>query len=350
MSIRNARARGWFLFLAGITAWAAGCGGGGGASSPGGSATVGVSLAAATPGSASSAYAASRASGAMSANSAPVPQPEFDSVLATVTRIALLPAAGSDAPDPEGELESPAGPGEAGAYIPAGGVSAPLPEPVTIDLLNPPSGAQVATLLNRIPDVPAGEYGKIRLYYDRVVGVVDNVATPFRPTANYHFDVRFAGGNLVVPSSADPSSGIPYHSVSIRLVGLKFHRAGGSGNVLLRPQVFAQAEAPRYLLSGVASRVNPESRTFEILTAGGQVVPASYDEGTAWRFLDPQPTDSDLVAGPSALGESIRVEAIGAFRDGLLRAEEIGIEPPAPADPGTGGGGGSDNAAIYRIP
>ena len=121
-------------------------------------------------------------------------------------------------------------------------MTAPLDPPVVIDLLHL-SGDNVATLLNTFSGVPAGEYSKIRVYYDNVVGhATGDDDTLFHPTAHYHFDVHFVGGNLVIPVTTDPQGGIRFFSVVINVVGLKYHQAGQSGNVLLRPQVFATVD------------------------------------------------------------------------------------------------------------
>ena len=126
--------------------------------------------------------------------------------------------------------------------------------------------------------MPAGEYSKIRVYYDNVVGQTgSDTDTLFHPTAHYHFDVHFVGGNLVIPVTSDPQGGIRFYSVVINVVGLKYHQAGKSGNVLLRPQVFATVDnsSLKYIVSGVAQNVNPADNTFDIHTPGGTIVPAA---------------------------------------------------------------------------
>ncbi len=200
----------------------------------------------------------------------------------TVTKIALIPSTGPELPDPGGQLESSSA-DEGGK----GFVTATLTSPVVIDLLNL-SGDNAATLLNRFPGVPAGEYSKVRVYYDNVVGHTDGAPdTLFHPTAHYHFDVHFVGGNLVIPVATDPQGGIRLFSVVINVVGLKYHEAGNSGNVLLRPQVFAKVvDAPKYIVSGVAQNVNPADNTFDIHTPGGTIVPAAYGAATGWIYMD----------------------------------------------------------------
>ncbi|MGE5283354.1 MAG: DUF4382 domain-containing protein, partial [Actinomycetota bacterium] len=111
-----------------------------------------------------------------------------------MTKLALIPSSGTEFPDPNGELESSSSGGGNGF------VTSTLAEPVTIDLLNL-SPDNAAMLLNQFSGVPAGNYSKIRVYYDNVVGEPaaggDNVL--FHQTAHYHFDVHFVGGNLVIP-------------------------------------------------------------------------------------------------------------------------------------------------------
>jgi hypothetical protein len=234
-------------------------------------------------------------------------------------------------PHKDGELEE-----EDTAESNNGFVTVDLAPPKTIDLLDPPSGAKI---LNRFPSVPAGEYGKIRVYYDSVVGepkTGDNVL--FHPTANYHFDVHFVGGNLVVPVSSDPPGGIRFFQVTIGVVGLKIHQAGNSGKVLLRPQVFATVEgSPEYIVTGYADNVMNDG-TFDILTLGGRTIPAAFSDtgtGTTWAYSDNVLEDSRMViprgkeiAVPAFKNGAI-VSAIGVFdTKGLLQARVITFSFP----------------------
>jgi hypothetical protein len=229
----------------------------------------------------------------------------------TVTKLALIPSTGEDK-----------------------SVTDPLAPPIQIDLLNLP-GDNVATLLNQFSEVPAGEYSKIRVYYDNVVGQPGD--TLFHSTANSHFDVHFMGGNLVIPVTTDPEGGIRFFSVVINVVdGLKHHEAGQSGNVLLRPQVFATVvEAPKYIVSGVAQNVNPADNTFDIDTPGGTIVPAAYDAATNWIYIDdtvvPARRSSAVgaVLGASGLDNGAIVDVIGTFSSGnILHSEEVAITFP----------------------
>ena len=216
----------WLVLALMISAALAACGGGGGGStgstSPGasGPATVGVSIASAPAFPAGTTFATSTASPVTAA--APANSPSFDNVFVTVTKVALIPSTGPEFPDPNGELES------SSAAEGNGFVTATLPSPVEIDLLNL-SGDNAAMLLNKFTGVPAGEYSKIRVYYSSVVG--HNAGPPptdtvFHQTANFHFDVHFVGGNLVIPVTSDPQGGIRFFSVVIDVVGLKYHEAG----------------------------------------------------------------------------------------------------------------------------
>jgi hypothetical protein len=230
-------------------------------------------------------------------------------------------------------------------------------EPIQIDLLNLP-GDNVATLLNQFSGVPAGEYSKIRVYYDNVVGQSGNDNTVFHPTANNHFDVHFVGGNLVIPVTSDPLGGIRFFSVVIDVVGLKHTEAGQSGNVLLRPQVFAKVvEAPKYIVSGVAQNVNPADNTFDIDTPGETIVPAAYDAATNWIYIDDtvvparRSSAAGDVLGASGLENGAIVEVIGTFSSGnILHSEEVAITFPDVLTGKVSLGWKIDNTFDLRIP
>jgi hypothetical protein len=306
------RTTAYLLFVLLISAALAACGGGGGGStSPGvsGPAKVNVSIASAPSFPAGATFASSTSSPATAAP--PGNSPTFDNIFVTVTKLALIPSTGEDK-----------------------SVTDPLAPPIQIDLLNLP-GDNVATLLNQFSEVPAGEYSKIRVYYDNVVGQPGD--TLFHSTANSHFDVHFMGGNLVIPVTTDPEGGIRFFSVVINVVdGLKHHEAGQSGNVLLRPQVFATVvEAPKYIVSGVAQNVNPADNTFDIDTPGGTIVPAAYDAATNWIYIDdtvvPARRSSAVgaVLGASGLDNGAIVDVIGTFSSGnILHSEEVAITFP----------------------
>jgi hypothetical protein len=219
-----------------------------------------------------------------------------------------------------------------------------------IDLLHPPTGTRIAKLLNKVADVPAGDYGKIRVYYDNVVGYAGGLPTTFHPTAHYHFDVHFVGGNLVIPAAVSPGSGVRFHSIAINVVGLKIHVAGGSGNVLLRPQLFATVAAPKYLVSGVADHVDSATGTFDIVTPGGQAVRAVRDAGTGWYFADGRFVSVSGPAGEAALQDSARVDVVGTFIPGALAAEEIGIAFPDALSGAVATGWLADNTFALRLP
>ena len=329
----------YLLLALTISAALAACGSGGGSTSstsPGGAgpATVSVSVASAPSYPAGTTFATSTSSPTTAA--APANSPDFDNVIVTVTKLALIPSTGPEFPDPNGESEMPNSPAEEGKSGMAGFVTTEF-APVKIDLLHPPAGnnVNVAALLNKFPEVRAGEYSKIRVYYEDVVGQKEGqLDMKFHPTANYHFDVHFVGGNLVIPESTD-TQGVRFYSVVIKLVGLKYHQAGQSGNVLLRPQVFATVEGvPEYIVTGVAENVKPNNNdgTFDIsLTPSGRTICATFsDPGTTWAYSDNVLQDPQMLidrpAGIAvqAFNDNAIVSAIGVFdADGCLQARDI---------------------------
>ena len=300
-----------------------GCGGGtgGGTSSN----AVNVSLASAPGFPAGTTFAPSTLSPDTAAP--PANSPVFDNVFVTVTKLALIPSTGTELPDANGELETPDSSAEEGK----GFVTATLDSPVKIDLRNL-AGDNVATLLNRFSEVPAGDYSKIRVYYDNVVGRSGSVDTLFHPTAHYHLDVHFVGGNLVIPVTSDPQGGIRFFSVVINVVGLKIQAAGNSGNVLLRPQVFATVDNTllEFIITGTADNVAIDG-TFDILALGGRSIPAAFsDTGTTWAYSDDVFNNSLMVHGRDksiavpAFKDRAEVSAIGVFDTNLrLQASHI---------------------------
>ncbi len=335
----------------------AACGGGGTGSNPSGAASgtsVGISLAAAPSFPAGTTFAPSTASPSGTEKPATT---TFDNVWVTVTKLALLPTAGPEFPDQNGELETINAPAEGGNSGISGFVTIVLPSPVTIDLLHPPTGTEVAKLLNESSGVPAGEYSKIRLYYDNVVGQKpDDSSVLFHQTAHYHFDVHFVGGNLIVPvATTDPNGGIQFFSITIDVVGLKIQQAGNSGNFLLRPQVFATVSLPKYIVSGEAQNVNPTDKTFDILTAGDKTVPAAYSGDTSWLYTDPvvPPRTSGAAGaflGSAGLQNTASVDVIGLFSpDKVLLAEEVNITFPATKSGKVFLGWNPDNTFTLRL-
>jgi hypothetical protein len=322
-----------------ISAALAACGSGGGSTgstSPGvsGPATVSVSVASAPDYPAGTMFASSTLSPATAAP--PANSPTFDNVIVTVTKLALIPSTGPEFPDANGESEMPNSSAEEGKSGMSGFVTTTF-APVKIDLLHPPAGdnVNVAALMNEFSEVPAGEYSKIRVYYENVVGQKEGqLDMKFHPTANYHFDVHFVGGNLVIPESTD-TQGVRFYSVVIKLVGLKYHQAGQSGNVLLRPQVFATVEgSPEYIVTGVADKVatiNYDGTFDIILTPGGRTICAAFsDLGTTWAYSDNVLQDPQMVIGRTkeiavpAFNDNAIVSAIGVFdAGGCLQASHI---------------------------
>ena len=337
-SDRKIRNIAYLILAVAISAALAACGGGGGGSTSslsGGQASASLSVASAPAYPAGTTFAVPAAS-PVGTSAPPDSTPAFDHVWVTVTKVALIPSTGEEFPDRDGEIEAMDSPGEGGTSGMPGFVIFELPSPTMFDLLHPPTGRQVARLLNRFPDLPAGEYSKIRVYYSKVEGQTsDNTFVPFHATAHYHFDVHFVGGNLIVPVAPDPAGGIKFYRIRIQVVGLKIHTAGNSGNVLLRPQVFATVEPAEYIVSGVAGNVNAADNTFDILTSGGAVVPAAFGASTGWIYIDntvdPARASSAAgdVLGASGLRNGAIVDVIGTFSPGkTLLAEEVDITFP----------------------
>ena len=108
------------------------------------------------------------------------------------------------------------GPGKDGAFV-----AADIDPPVQVDLLHLPDGRKIARFLNRLENIPAGSYGKIRIYYSELWGVRGgDPHHDFHPTANSHFDVHFVGGNLMIPVETDVGGGVRLYEVTIQFVGL----------------------------------------------------------------------------------------------------------------------------------
>src|SRR4030067_1988760 len=185
--------------------------------------------------------------------------------------------------------------------------------------------------------VPAGEYSKIRIYYANGVGHPAGVVpdTVFHPTAHYHFDVHFVGGNLVIPVAA-PQDGIRFYSIVINVVGLKYHVAGGSGKGLLRPQVFAVVQPPvLYSVEGTAANVEKTiqsdsvSGSFDVVFGTGTPVPVTFDNNTKWAYSDNVLARSiwkildvpNQKAAP-AFDNSAEVKVIGWFDGGFFRGTD----------------------------
>ncbi len=319
----------YLMFTLMISVALAACGGGGGGTtSSGGPASASVSVASALDYPAETPIAAATAAPA-GTSAPPDSTPLFDHVWVTVTKVALISSSGPEFPDRNGEIETEDADGEVGQSGMPGFVTAVLPHPVVFDLLHPPTGGQVAKLLNRFPEIPAGEYSKIRVYYDNVVGVKGDNTVTFHPTAHYHFDVHFVGGNLIVPVATNPDGGIRFYEIRIQVVGLKIHEAGNSGNVLLRPQVFAKVVgAPKYIVTGIADQVNHSDRTF-VVKAVNDNISASYGSGTSWFYVDGRYVGPFGISGADALQNTALVDVIGTFQGGVLVAEEVDITFPS---------------------
>ena len=288
----------------------AGCGGG---SSGSGTAsnTVNVSLAASVP----------NAVQTLAANPA---ADNIDHVWVTVHRVSLIPGGNDPGPDPNGEASVlDASPPHA-----SGHVSADLRPPEEIDLLNLPNGG-LARFLNAISNVPAGTYGKVRLYYTdpkvHFIGATDNATV--HGTANFHLDIHFVGGKLVIPEST--GGGVQLHEVTIVFVlgkdGLKI--TVGPNNILMRPQVFATVEKVRFVLTGTVDNVDKVSSTFDLATddlatESGRIFHIIYNNLlTTWSFLEsgdaPRAVAIDNQAfAIAALNDGATASVIGTFSTG----------------------------------
>jgi Domain of unknown function (DUF4382) len=310
----------------------AGCGGGSSGSGTAGS-TVNVSLAGSAP------NAAPNFAGTLSATqpavepSAATPAADnIDHAWITVHRVSLIPGGNDPGPNPNGEISVlDASPPNA-----SGHVSADLDTPEEIDLLNLPVGG-LARFLNAISSVPAGTYGKVRLYYSdpkvHFIGAADNATV--HGTANFHLDIHFVGGKLVIPEST--GGGLQLHEVTIVFVlgkdGLKITM--GPNNILMRPQVFATVETVRFVLTGTVDNVDKAASTFDLLTGAVRFFHVAYNNlSTSWSFRESGATPRTVAIDNhafaiAALNDGATVSAIGTFSaGGLFLADDITITFP----------------------
>lgn len=132
----------------------------------------------------------------------------------------------------------------------------------------------------------------------------------------------------MIPVTSDPQGGIRFFSVVIDVVGLKITSAGNSGNVLMRPQVFANVVgAPKYIVTGVADQVNHSDGTF-VVKAANDNISAAYGSGTLWFYVDGRFVGPFGSSGADALQNAALVDVIGTFQSGVLMAEEVDITFP----------------------
>jgi hypothetical protein len=184
----------------------------------------------------------------------------------------------------------------------------------------------------------------------------------FHPTAHYHFDVHFVGGNLVIPVDA-PQEGIRFFSIVINVVGLKYHEAGKSGNVLLRPQVFAKFVPPiLYGVTGTAKNVEktilPESVSgaFIVEIGGMSPVPVTFDNNTTWAYSDNvlfrspwRILDVPNQRAADAFRSRAQVKVIGWFDGGTLRGMGIMFTFPDVKEGAVDNGWTLDNTFVLRL-
>jgi hypothetical protein len=318
------------LFPLTLVLSAAGCGGS--SSTAGSSGAVSVTIASTPIAPASLAASAT----AMAAGGEGNLVTDVDHVWVTVTGFALVPGASSPAPDFEAATE---GGGSSGGGLVRADVA-----PRTLDLLHLSGDAGAgALLLDAFPSVPAGTYGKIRIYYSNAtfhsVGAADNTA--LHATANGHLDLHFVGGDLVVPVATDPPAIRP-HNVTIAFVlgrdGLMITRAGNSGNYNMRPQAFATVGDLQYVVSGVVSAFDDNAATFDLTTSGAaaRMFPVAWSAGTSWFFREGAgwaPVSPTL--GIAAMRDGATVDVLGEFAAAapdVLRADTILIAFPARVD------------------
>jgi hypothetical protein len=304
-SVRDGKGIIWPVILSCLFL-AAGCGGGGGGSSlssTGG--TVNVSLASVPQDSSVAPLVGTTATDSL-AN--PMPPDGIDHVWITIHRVALIPGSDGTAPDPSGETSVP----DSGSSEP-GHVCGDISPQEEVDLLDLPERG--VRFLNAINDVPAGTYGKIRLYYSdpkvHFVNDLDNTAT--HPTANYHLDIHFKGGDLVIPVTTGGAGDVIVYNVTVYFEpgkdGLKINV--NPSKILMRPQVFATVGSVQYVVSGIADNVDKTLSTFDIATAGGRSFHTmfSFDNNiTKWAFKDNE-TNQQVALDNNLLG-------IAALRDG----------------------------------
>lgn len=333
-------------------ALAAGCGGSGssGPSAAGDTAIIAVAQAPSFP-AGTVATAAPAAAGGGGGGAEPFAA-NIDHVWITVQKIALVPdgmiAPGeSRDPDPQGEQAV-----EDGGMDDAGLLSAAVVPPRTIDLLHLPPEA-LADILNEIKNIPAGKYGKIRLFYSdpkvHFIDALDN--TEVKQTANYHIDIHFVGGGLVIPVRTSTSSdgGVVVHRVFIEFVlgkgGLKI--TVNPNKILMRPQVFATVKPVQMGISGEADNVVAGS--FDIATPDGRSFHAVYGSidwffKTTDRFV---PVSESL--GIAALRDTAIVDVFGTFDSQLvLHADEVMITFPD-TKTGTVATGWTDNSFVLAL-
>ena len=255
-------------------------------------------------------------------------------------------------------------------------------QPIRFDLLNPPTGREIAKFLNKI-EVPAGVYHKIRVYYEKVeVEVeVDDLRVAHR-TANGHLDIHFKAANswdaddvhvddrgyLVIPVAPRPADGVRLYCVAIEVTGLKVHETG-NGKIIVRPQVFARLTRPvKYSITGRADNVVHATSSFDIqsfnietLTPLATGFPTVYHPLTQWAFDNDVFSSTgwevplyDSAIGISALRNGAYVEAIGVFKTAVtpltFRADKVYITFPDVKDGVVDNTWRADDTFVLRLP
>jgi hypothetical protein len=125
--------------------------------------------------------------------------------------------------------------------------------------------------------------------------------------------------------------------VVINIVGLKYHQAGQSGNILLRPQVFAEFAPPIfYSVEGTADNVannlpsDSVSGSFDVAFWTGTPVHVTFDNNTTWAYSDNVLYGSiwKILEVPNqravdAFKNRAEVKIIGWFDGGTFRGTDI---------------------------
>jgi hypothetical protein len=238
--------------------------------------------------------------------------------------------------------------------------------PVLVDLLGLEDGANLAHLYGQFDQLPAGTYDKIRVRYRNVKVVLqDGGSFRFHPAGHHKFDIRFREGHeLVIPAAATaapPEGWLNYFRVKLTLAGIKIRIVRGGMfwkgcRVVLRPQIFAEADPPASggttgtteppppkNLTGAADQVQIDSKVppiagrFNVLPAGGAAgVAVSFDDNTAWSWSDNVLSGSgrtvavSKTGGVASLKNGAIVEIIAyPGADATVPAQEIRITFPA---------------------
>jgi hypothetical protein len=282
--------------------------------------------------------------------------PRIAHVYVEVVKVSLMPAEEAfEGEGTEGDIEEGTPPREEAPPDKPRFVSIVPETPVLVDLLGLEDGQNLATLYGKFDQVPAGTYDKIRVRYRSVkVELADGRSFRFHPAGRHKFDIRFLEGReLVIPAAAEapPEGWLNYFRVKLTVAGIKIKIVRGGKfwkgcRVVLRPQIFAEADPPVIAepddtpeppppanLIGTADQVQVDSKLppvagrFNVLPVGGAAaVPVVFDDNTVWSWSDNVLSGSGrTVAVSDAVG-------IASFRNGAT-VEIIAYPGSAPDVP-----------------